>query len=288
VLRPSIQITASRPAEGSNADNINQATLNDQVNLGNAVRTVTSEHLTPAPGIKSPTNPTPLYSAMVKSLPLGASATNGNLMQQPAGPDLSQGSIYPVFTHKEATEGSRYFLAGWVHGFVLNSKDSIIQSPELFFNYDKIGGNLLLSKDKHSAIEVFKELIRKFTLIDDFNQQYTFTIVPEIDKTHFVQVIADGNSYKIYKAIKTKFVAADYTTNGIASTGNAFDSFEDEDTYYILNVKTNFLQKLPLKKKAIKEVFAQDPDKLNKFMGENSGSSIDDSYLANLADYMNK
>jgi len=147
---------------------------------------------------------------------------------------------------------------------------------------------LLLSKDKHSAIQVYNELIKTFTLVDNLNQQYTFTIVPEIDKTHFVEIIATGNNYKIFKAIKTKFVAADYSTNGIASTGNAYDSFQDEFTYYIMNVKTNMLQKLPLKKKAIKEVFAQEPDKLNKFMGDNSGSSIDESYLANLGDYMNK
>jgi len=290
VLRPSVNITANKAADAPASDNINQRTLTDQVNLDNAVRNVTTQHLTPPP----PPQPTVSEANVAKvkanlyAVPLGASVSDGHPMQQPNDVALSQGSIYPVFTHKEATEGSRYLFGDWVHGYVLNSKDSIIQSPVLFFNYDKIGGSLLLSKDKHSAVAVYNELIKTFTLVDQLNQQYTFTLVPEIDKTHFVQIIASGNSYKIYKTIKTKFVAADYSTNGIASTGNAFDSFQDEFTYYILNVKTNSLQKLPLKKKAIKEVFAQEPDKLNKFMGENSGSSIDDSYLASLGDYMNK
>jgi hypothetical protein len=73
----------------------------------------------------------------------------------------------------------------------------------------------------------------------------------------------------------------------VASTGNNFDSYDDEATYYTLDVKTNQLQKLELKKKALKVVFASQETKLNKFMEDNSGD-IDDSFLIGLGDYMNK
>ncbi len=215
--------------------------------------------------------------------------------QRPPGPinytsgfyDMAQGAIFPVFTHKEETQGSRYLFNTWVHGYVINAGDSIIQSPLLFFNYDKIGGNLLLTKDKHAAIEVYRERIKSFTLFDALNQPYTFTMVPEIDKSHFVQVISSGNNYKIYKTTKTKFVAANYTTDGVASTGNNFDLYDDEFAYYILNVKTNQLQKINLKKKVLKQVFAADGTKADSYFKTNDGD-IDDNYLASLGDYMNK
>jgi hypothetical protein len=204
------------------------------------------------------------------------------------GIDAAQGAIFPVFHHKDETQGSKYLFNTWVHGYVVNNKDSIIQNPIFLFNYDKIGGNLLLTKDKHAAIEIYRNLVKSFTLFDALNQSMTFTIVPEIDKSHFVQVMASGANYKIYKSIKTKFVAANYSSDGLASTGNNFDSYEDEYTYYVLAVKTNQLQTIQLKKKAIKVVFASQPDKLNQFMKDNQDADIDDSYLTNLGDYLNK
>jgi hypothetical protein len=245
--------------------NINMAAYRDQVMLNEPTRltTATYERLTVDGGVQT-------VAGLV------------------GGPDMAQGAIFPVFHHKDETQGSRYLFETWVHGYVVNNKDSIVQNPLFFFNYDKMGGNLLLTKDKHAAIEVYKDLIKSFTLFDDLNQPSTYIMVPEIDKTHFVQVIATGDSYRIYKSIKTKFVAANYSSDGIASTGNNFDSYEDESAYYLLDVKTKQLQKLALRKKAIKEVFAKEPDKVNKFVNDNSNSSIDDSYLSNLGHYMNK
>ena len=150
-----------------------------------------------------------------------------------------------------------------------------------------MGGGLLLTKDQHEAIEIYRETIKSFTLFDALNQRYTFTTVPEIDKSHYVQVISSGNNYKIYKLTKTKFEAANYVSDGVASSGNNFDSYVDEGVYYVLDVKTNQLQPLALKKKALKQVFASQADKLNKFMAANSGD-IDDAYLVDLGDYMNK
>jgi hypothetical protein len=201
--------------------------------------------------------------------------------------DMAQGAIFPVFTHKEETQGSRYLFNTWVHGYVVNAKDSIIQSPLLWFNYDKMSGGLLLTKDKHAAIEVYRENVKFFTLFDALNQPSTFTMAPEIDKTHYVQVIASGNNYKIYKAVSTKFIKSNYESDGLASTGNNFDLYQDEFTYYILNVKTNQLQKIGLKKKALKQAFAADETKADSYFKTND-SDIDDNYLASLGDYMNK
>jgi len=264
VLRPTVNIVASRSNIQKPADDhtdINFATFSatmtrDEPSLPNHLETYTD-----ARGVKT-------------------TLTSGSY-------DMAQGAIFPVFMHKEATQGSRYLFDTWVHGYVLNAGDSVIQSPELFFNYDKMGGSLLLSKDKHAAIEIYKENVKSFTLFDAFNQPSTFAMVPDIDKGHYVQVLSSGNNYKIYKAITTKFEAANYVSDGVASTGNNFDSYQDECTYYILNVKTNQLQKISLKKKILKQAFAADGPKADSYFKTND-ADIDDNYLASLGDYMNK
>ena len=100
-------------------------------------------------------------------------------------------------------------------------------------------------------------------------------------------MLSDGTNYKIYKSIKTTFVKANYSSDGVASTGNNYDEYHDDFDYYVLNVKTNQLQEISLKKKVIKQVFAADADKLNKFMADNSGD-IDEAYLGSLGDFLNK
>jgi hypothetical protein len=225
-------------------------------------------------------------TANVKST-LGDEITMQNDAANPTF-SASRGDMLPVFNPKEETQGSRYLLKGWAHGFVVNSKGETIQDPHFLFAYDKMGGGLLLTKDKLSAIEIDRGLVTSFTLYDNANIAYAFENVPQIDKFHYSEVISSGNKYKIYKFIKTTFVKANYTTDGVMSQGNNYDEYVDEDTYYVYNVKTNALQKITLKKKAIKDGFTTDADKLNKFMSDHSSDTIDEGYLASLGEYMNE
>lgn len=199
-----------------------------------------------------------------------------------------QGTSIPTFQPKGETVGSRYFFKGWVHGYVVNSKDSIVQNPIFQFEYDKMGGALLLTKDNRTAIEVDKDLVKSFTIYDNMNRPYTFARVPQIDNNHYVEVVASGDKYKIYKAIKTNFIKSNYSTDGLASTGNNYDEYVDESTYYVYDVKNNALQKVALKKKALKEGFAKEADKFNKFASDHSSDDIDDFYLTSLGSYMNE
>ncbi len=266
VLKPLVNIVASRSNITPQADpvnNINVRTMTDEA----------SQVLSNPPGFKRFAYIDPSTG---KNVYAGANTF-----------DAAQGAILPVFHHKDETRGSRYLFTEWVHGYVINAGDSIIQSPLLFFNYDKMGGGLLLSKDKHSAIEVYRENVKSFTLFDALNQPSTFTTVPEIDKNHYVQVIASGNNYKIYKAVTTTFIKSNYQSDGLAATGNNFDLYEDDFTYYILNVKTNQLQKISPKKKALKQAFAADQAKAEAYFKANDGD-IDDNYLASMGEYMNK
>ena len=102
-----------------------------------------------------------------------------------------------------------------------------------------------------------------------------------------MQVLAAGSKYKIYKLTTTKFIKSDETTNGLVSSGNPYDEYADENTYYVLNVQSNQVQKLALKKKSMKEIFGNEGNKLNTFLTEHSADSFDDHFLKSLGSYVN-
>ena len=200
---------------------------------------------------------------------------------------MSGGTALPTFNHKEATKGNKYLFNSWVHGYVVNAQDSVYESPKLFFNYDKIEVGLLLSQDKHDDIVVNRDMVKTFTLYDAANKPYVFANVPAIDKTHYVEVLSAGKNYRIYKMITTKFEKANFVDNGIATSGNNYDSYNDKYEYYVVNGKTNKIDKVSLRPKSLKTVFGDSKDKTVKFLADNSGD-INDDYLKSLGDYLNQ
>ena len=196
-------------------------------------------------------------------------------------------SLNRIGAYQENLHGSRFLFNAWVHGFAITPKDSLKQNDVYLFNYDKIAGNLLFTRNKTVALEVVKQEIKGFTLFDENAQPYTFEDVPAIDTKHYMQVIASGSKYKIYKDLGTRFIKADFTTNGMVTTGNNYDEYKDESIYYVVKLPGGPPQKLALKKKAIKAAFATEADKVNKFLSEND-SDIDDNYLKSLGEYMNQ
>jgi hypothetical protein len=301
LLKPAVIITASndRTISDAGATQINKQQLADRI-LNNTP--VNGENNVPANNSRTAIIPAisnnPASDGTTKLPSLvgmkgytfidGVAAAMGDKVPDRKDNDaITQGDAIVAFSHREATQGSRYFFKNFVQGYVINAQDSLVQDPVFQLDYDKIGGNLLLTKDRRTVIAVYNEKVKSFTLFDALNQPYSFTLVPAIDKTHYVQVIADGNNYKIYKAVKTTFVASNYSTNGLTSTGNNYDEYQDEYTYYLLNVKANQVQKISLKKKALKLAFAADETKADSYFKTND-SDIDDNYLAALGDYMNK
>jgi hypothetical protein len=302
-MKEAVNINGSN-LQATNTDPINKVAFRDEImENGPVIAVNVTRGILPLPAVhygENPKNiPVPVSSVQPTVVMTGLSKTgqpvpgqglvtaaqysgNGN------GVDMAQGSIFPVFSPKEATVGSRYFFPAWVHGYVINAQDSLIQNPGFFFNYDKMGGGLLLTKDKNAAIQIDKDLVKSFTLFDNTNTPYMFEDAPAIDTKHYTQVLATGNKYKIYKSISTKFVKANYASDGIMATGHDYDEFVSENVYYVLNEQNNQLQKIDLKKKAIKAAFSGEADKLGKFMADHSDDTIDDTYLSSLGAYMNE
>jgi hypothetical protein len=219
---------------------------------------------------------------------LNTSITNNfDTFSTHAGALNTQAGNISVTNHQDATQGSRYLYDNWVHGYVISAADSIVQNTHYLFNYDKINGNLMMNKDNNTVLQIDGSSFKSFVLFDKQVNNHAFVKVPAITPQRYVEVIVDGPKYKIYKDVATKFHKADFSTNGIASTGNNYDEYIDQNFYYVVKDGGQPV-KLLLKKKALKEAFAADADKLNKFMTAAGSGDIDENYVKQLGDAMNK
>jgi hypothetical protein len=188
---------------------------------------------------------------------------------------------------KGDTRGSQYLFETFVHGYMVNSSGEIVNKPNYLFDYDKMNGNLLLTRDNKTMIIADQSQAKSFSLFSNADQRVDFEEVPAIDNSHYFQILATGKKYKICKLLKTRFARADYVNNGAAPHGHDYDEYIDEPDYYVLDIQANQAQKFSPKKKSIKEVFAKEADKVSKFLADNSGR-IDDAYLGKLGAYMNQ
>jgi len=183
--------------------------------------------------------------------------------------------------------GSRYLFDNFVHGYVISTENQFIYNPAYLLNYDKISGVPVLTNDNENISQFNWDRIRSFTLFSNNDVQLSFVKEPSIDDAHFLQLLASGKRYKIFKLIKTKFTKADYVNSGVIQHGNDYDEYVDDADYYVWDVQVNKVQKIALKKKSIKEGFPTEADKVNKYLADTKGS-IDDDYLTKLGDYMNQ
>jgi len=183
--------------------------------------------------------------------------------------------------------GSQYLFEVFVHGFITDASGEVIYNSDHMLDYDKIRGGLLAVNDGKTVELMDWDKVNGFTLYSPTDVRYDFEKNMDIDKSHFLQVLTSGPKYKIYKLIKTKFVRSDYVNNGAAPHGHDYDEFVDDADYFFLDVQDKQPKKLSLEKKSIKENFAKEADKVNKYLSDHSGS-IDDAYLSKLGDYMNQ
>ncbi len=216
----------------------------------------------------------------------GRSATEGLSKNEVAVISNDMGGYLKPAHEKGDTRGSQYLFETFVHGYMISSAGELAYNASFLFDYDKMGGNLLLTRDNRLITEVGFDQINSFTLFSNTDERVDFAKEPAIDPSHYLQVLASGTKYKIYKKVKTKFAKADYVNNGAAPHGHDYDEYIDEPDYYVFDLQANQSKKFSLRKKSIKEAFAKEADKINKYLSSNSGD-IDDAYLSKLGAFMN-
>src|SRR5262249_11457199 len=96
-----------------------------------------------------------------------------------------------------------------------------------------------------------------------------------------------GSGYGLYKLTKTTFKKADFHTDGMVESGNNYDEFADDVSYYILAPGATTATKIELKKKSIKEVLAGAKQKTDDYLSAHRGEDINEDFLTGLVGSLN-
>jgi hypothetical protein len=189
----------------------------------------------------------------------------------------------PTFSSKAQTIGNQYLFENWVTGTIVDN-DGTVFSEGYLFNFNKINQNVYFRlKDSAVAFLINKSLLKSVTLTDGM-KTYTLEKVPSLDSNYLYTVLVKGKKYSLYSLTKTNFVAANYFTNGITSSGSMYDEFKDEVKYYV--VKADGTKKeVPLKRKAIKTAFESDKEKVAEFFKANDNAgTFGEDFLKSLVE----
>ncbi|MDB4918419.1 carboxypeptidase-like regulatory domain-containing protein [Mucilaginibacter sp.] len=181
--------------------------------------------------------------------------------------------------NQEPTRGSRYLFNNWVHGFATGTGDSLLYDANNLYNYDKMDGDILFTRDKVSVFRIDKAHIKTISLYTGEPYPLTFENAPAVYNKPFVQVLVSSPKYRVYKRTETKLVRANFHTDGVIESGHKYDEYTDEAKYYFVKLPDGQPQSISLKKSTIKKLFGGDAD---KFIAAHGGKDIDDSYLRDL------
>jgi hypothetical protein len=190
------------------------------------------------------------------------------------------------FAPKKDVTGSKFLFPDWVSGRVINNAGQEF-SGGARFNFDKMSQNLYVQLKDTSPDVAF--LVDKWQLkaiyLNDGTNTYNFEKSPSLDTNFFYRALLKGDKYSLYSRIKTTFIASDYHSNGIVSSGNMYDEYKDELTYYII-LPDHSAHEISLRKKAIKSVLKSEEEKVDKFL-DNSTGDINEGLVVKLLTTLN-
>jgi len=210
----------------------------------------------------------------------GSAANNQMFVnRQNLSAQVGNSQIAKAGFNQEPTKGSPYLFANWVHGFAIGIGDSLLFDVNSLYNYDKMSGDLLFTKDRNVIMQVNKQQVKYFSLSDGKLYPHVFESAPVINNKPFIEVVLNTTKYKIYKQTDTKLVRADFHTDGVIESGHKYDEYVDAVHYYFVKAGDAKPKQISLKKKTIKELLAGDAD---KFISEQGNRDIDDDYLREL------
>jgi hypothetical protein len=200
--------------------------------------------------------------------------------------NVYSGSALPTFLIKEDTKGNRYLFEKWVSGSVTGTDGVLYNSSKFLFNYDKVGRKLFMWVDSTTVMELSSKDIAGFNLKED-NLEYNFERLKNSTDLNFYQpVYKDEKGFSLFKLLLTKFVRADYQTNGITESGNKYDEYVDDEQYFILSSKGE-LMKIELKKKSIEKVLENKSSEVESFFNDHKKDKVDEAFVKNLLQSLN-
>ena len=187
------------------------------------------------------------------------------------------------FDQKNNTVGTQYLFPHWVHGNLITNDGQAF--PDYLYNFDKITQGLYRLQPDSAIFLIDKAQIKSLSLTDGVNT-FDFESLPSLHTGSLYRNLVKGPKYSLYSLTKTKFIASNYTTNGISSSGNLYDEFKDAITYYIV-MSDGTAKEINFKKKAINSMFAADKTKVDQFFKDHSSEDVDENFLKLLVTSLN-
>ncbi len=200
---------------------------------------------------------------------------------------INSGVMLPVVEHKEDTKGSRYLLNKFATGIIVDQNNNTITDSSKLLNYDKIDGQLMITQDTKNYITVDKEKVIAFALKTQ-DTSFIFLNVPILSKNNYFVFIANGAKYSAYKSIRSRFVKSNYRSNGLVESGNNYDEYVDQQTYYWVDENKRTAGIFELKKKSIIEAFSAEKEKTRFYFSQHKRDDIDDYFVKHLIMYLNQ
>ena len=202
------------------------------------------------------------------------------------GSGVNTGGVLPTFLIKENTRGNRYLFDHWVNGTVLGTDGVTYKPKNAQFNYDKIEQKLFMLVDNKTVMELGSGSIAGFSLTSN-DSNFHFERLKNSTNLHFYQPIYKSEKgYSLYKMTDTEFKKADYQSNGMLESGNKYDEYVDQDSYYILTSKGELI-KIDFKKKSIVRALENESSKVETFFTEHKKDRLDEELVKNLLQYIN-
>lgn len=202
-------------------------------------------------------------------------------------------SLYnpPEYAKEVPIKGSPLlFDSAWARAKVVSANNEIIQNDSLYFNYNKLNQNLLLTEDYRKIYEVDKREFKSVTFYWH-DSVYIFEHVYLINKKDFfLELIRDDKKYSLYKFIHTTIKPTTWHTNGLISEGKLYDQYVDIPVYYIILLNKEFRVLNEINKKSIERAFklSVDSKKAGDWMLRNNKQAFEEDFLGNLITYLNE
>lgn len=200
----------------------------------------------------------------VSLLTINASAQDHSNLQ--SLPDYNKRNIIPFF-EREETVGSTYLSRNWLKGVAEMWNHRRIPMPDdpALFNFDKINILLYTVNRENKVIYYPADSILSFSLSDD-NTIYSFEKVSWISDNFFLMpVIKSEKGYSLYKRLFTKFIQADFSSEGYYTKGKKYDEYVDYYEYYITYPGNQQFRKLYLRARDIRKALKDEPKLLEEF-----------------------
>jgi hypothetical protein len=165
----------------------------------------------------------------------------------------------------EGVKGSPMICKDFVKGFIV-VRDTFNKVDNYSYNYDAYKNELHIRNPDGSVKIPFNNLLRGFQLMDK-NVVHNFkkAVVPNASPYQYYEIIAETQQYSLLKQWIKKFVKANAVDRGPVTVGQAYDAFENDETYFFKVTdgvykeikkltKANFIELLPSRKTDIEAI----------------------------------